>query len=129
MARTASDLTPEEREQYFQHARDQRIAKRAALVERHQRGWALAYACRDMLRKRFGAHRVVVYGSLLDEQRFTEFSDVDMAAWGIPSDQSFSAMGEVWAMGMTHGIEVSLADPAMCHSELLQSILRDGVDI
>jgi uncharacterized protein len=42
----------------------------------------------------FHARRVVLIGSLLDEQRFDIHSDIDLCVEGIPPDSYFRAVGE-----------------------------------
>lgn len=85
-----TDYTP-----YLRTARRRAQAERRALAERRQRAWELSRRAARLLRERHGAHRVVVFGSLVHENRFTPWSDVDLAVWGIPWPAYLHALGEV----------------------------------
>lgn len=129
MSRTARDLTPSDLERFSQYAREMRTIQERALSSRREQAWALAHEVAKILRGQFGATRVLVFGSLLDAQRFSESSDVDIAAYDIPPHKVFEAMGEVWTVGVSKGIAVNLFDVAMCHAELVDSIMREGISI
>ncbi len=116
MARTAVDLTPQELEQYRQTARHR--ARRAQKDESLRRDKAVALARRaaQLLRERFGATRVVVFGSMVREGCFTAWSDVDVAAWGLKPADTFLAIGVVH--GLDPEIEVNLVDMSICPPSL-----------
>lgn len=67
------------------------------------------------------------FGSLLHESRFTEWSDVDIAAWGIAPDQTFRAIGTV--MDLDSSFEINLVDVNTCTPSLLRAIEEEGVDL
>ena len=77
-----------------------------------------------MLRRDFAAGRVVIFGSLVQEGRFTEWSDVDLAAWGLDSKNWLKAIGAV--QRLSGEIELNLVDVASCSPELLAAIEREG---
>ena len=79
-----------------------------------------------MLKEKFGATRVVVFGSLVHEGCFTRWSDVDIATWGIRPENTFRAIGAV--MDVDADIEINLVDVATCRPELLATIEREGVE-
>lgn len=89
--------------------------------------WELARKAAKVLRGQYHAKRVVVFGSLLSESRFTAWSDVDIAAWGIPADQTFRAIGTV--MDLDSSFEINLVDVNTCTPSLLQVIEQEGVDV
>jgi len=60
------------------------------------------------LYEEFQADKVVVFGSLLNENRFNLWSDIDIAAWGLLPEDTFKAMGEVRELDKT--IELNLVD-------------------
>ncbi|WP_231114099.1 hypothetical protein [Neomoorella thermoacetica] len=47
------------------------------------------------LKREIWRKKVVASGSLVDHSRFTYWSDVDLAAWGIPDDRFYAAGGAV----------------------------------
>ena len=66
----------------------------------------------------------MVFGSLIHEDCFTLWSDVDMAAWGLSTLDTFKAIGEV--RELDESIEINLVDINVCQSSLLERILQEG---
>ena len=87
----------------------------------------LARTAARLLRERFGVDRVVAFGSLAHREWFTHWSDIDMAAWGIPADQFYKAVAAV--TGISREFQVNLVDPEGCSPSLQQSIEREGIDL
>jgi len=123
VARTALDLTPEE----FRAYRPGKEWDKQQVAERWDRAWAVARVAAGLLREKFGAKRVVVFGSLAHQALFSPWSDVDLAAWGIPADQYYRAVAAV--TGMSADFEVDLVDPTECRPRLRQVIEREGIDL
>ncbi len=123
----ARDVTPEEMARYRAAARRRAEHEAQALAKREERAWELAREVAAALRKRFGATRVVVFGSLVHPGYFTPWSDVDIAAWGIAPDDTFRAIGV--AMDADPEIQVNLVDVGACKASLLRVIERDGVPV
>lgn len=103
-------------------ARDARIRE-----ERLQKGWLLARKAAALLREKYNATRVVAFGSLANEEMFTAWSDVDVAAWGIAPEQTFKAIADV--LWLSTEIEVNLVDVNTSSPSLLRAIERTGVDL
>jgi predicted nucleotidyltransferase len=120
-------MTEEEMETYRAAARWHQEQELRASVEREKRAWELARRAAALLREQFSATRVVVFGSLVHARCFTPWSDVDVAAWGLCPDDTFRAFGVV--MDMDSEIQVNLVDVNTCHSALLNSIEREGVEL
>ena len=93
--------------------------------DRRIRAWQLAQLAASLLKKQFGATQVMVFGSVTDENCFTLWSDVDIAAWGLSSQDTFTAMGTV--RELDESIELNLVDVNACQPELLQKILQEGI--
>jgi predicted nucleotidyltransferase len=127
MAKTAADVTATEIESFRQRLRERAKradpARKARLV--HARAVALRAA--QVLRERFGATRVVLFGSCLHEEWLTPWSDVDVAAWGIRPEDTFRAMGTV--RGLDRSLEVDLIDVAACSPALLATIEAEGQEL
>lgn len=104
----------------------ERTRARAARLERALK---LAKEAASLVKERFGADRVALFGSALHPDRFTEWSDVDLVAWGIRPHDVLRAVGEVADLGAAHGIPVNLVDPSTCRPELLREIEKEGVDL
>ncbi len=123
MARTALELTPEELGKF----RAGREWDEAELEARWKEGHEVARAAARLLRERFAATRVAVFGSLANRACFTPWSDVDLAVWGIPPDRFYRAVAAV--TGLTPSYEVDLVDAESCRSSLRQAIEREGIDL
>jgi predicted nucleotidyltransferase len=114
-------------EGYRQTLRRREEEERRALTARRQRAWELARQASGLLKSRYGASRVVVFGSLTNDARFHLWSDVDLAAWGIPPDQSFRAIGDLLDLAVE--IELNLVDTTTCRPSLLERIEREGLEL
>ena len=92
-----------------------------------EKAWKLARKAAKALREQYHVERVAAFGSLLHETRFTEWSDVDIAAWGIAPDQTFRAIGTV--MDLDPSFEINLVDVNTCTPSLLKAIEEEAVDL
>lgn len=95
MPRTAKELSPEELKQYRlrlnQHFQNRDPVDEALLCH----AWKIARQVAVMLYENFGATRVAVFGSLAEQDWFSERSDIDIAVWGLPSNSYFNAVSEL----------------------------------
>jgi predicted nucleotidyltransferase len=124
VSRTALAMTDQELQGY--HLRSS-AGGPAAEAHRDQ-AWNLARRAASALRDRFGAQRVVVFGSLLpDATWFSVLSDIDLAAWGIPDDQYYRAVAAV--NELSADFSVDLVDPADCNPLIREAIEEGGVEI
>jgi predicted nucleotidyltransferase len=124
---TAQELTLEDVARYRAAARRRYEREQQDLAARETRAWELAQRAASLLRDRFGATRVAVFGSLLHAGCFTPWSDIDIAAWGIRPQDTFRAIGMV--MELDGHIETNLVDVKTCSPSLLVVIERDGRDL
>jgi uncharacterized protein len=123
MSRTALAMTTQELQGYQLHS------SKCAPADKDLRdqAWRLARRAASALRERFGAHRVVVFGSLVPRACFSTISDIDLAAWGIPADQYYRAVAAV--NELSTDFRVDLIDPSDCSPSLRVAIEEDGVEI
>jgi predicted nucleotidyltransferase len=120
----ALQISAQEMQEYKRTARQRWQAEQTQLARRRERAWELARQAAEMLKHDFAAARVVIFGSLIQEGRFTEWSDVDLAAWGLDSANWLKAIGAV--QRLSDEIELNLVDVASCSPELLAVIEREG---
>jgi len=120
----ALQISAQEMQEYKRTARQRWLDEQSQLARRRERAWELARQAADMLRRDFAAARVVIFGSLVQEGRFTEWSDVDLAAWGLDSTNWLKAIGAVHRL--SDEIELNLVDVGSCSPELLAVIEREG---
>lgn len=121
------ELTPERLQQYRATARAHLAAEAEALAQRRARAWELAREAAALLRQRFGATRIVVFGSLIHDDMFTLHSDVDVAAWGLDERNWLKAIGAVYDLSTE--IPVNLVDMSTTRPEIAEVIEREGVEL
>ena len=124
---TALKVTPEEMAVYRATARRRWKHAQRELARRQEGAWEVARRVATLLRRQFGATRVVVFGSLVHEGCFTRWSDVDIAVWGIRPQDTFRAIGAV--MDTDAEMEVNMVDVGSCRPSLLAIIKREGVEL
>ena len=129
MAQTALDLSPQQWRSYRPgqlvegHGPDQlRRSER-----RRQQAWRVARQAAKLLRDQYGAGKVVVFGSLVHGDWFTPWSDIDLAAWGIPSDRFYSAVAAV--TGLSPIFRVDLVDSDACRPTLRKTLEREAIEL
>ncbi len=121
----ALQISAEQMAQYKRTARARWQAEREQRDARRERAWQFVRRAATLLKHEYGVQRVMLFGSLTHPDRFTLWSDVDLAAWGLTSANWLRAMGAV--RGLSDDIELNLVDVACCSPELLAAIERDGV--
>jgi predicted nucleotidyltransferase len=124
MAKTVRQLTPQELRQ-FDPTRNL-----ASTLDSER--WATAQAqlpeLLAVLREHFAATRVVLFGSLTAQNRFTRWSDIDLAVWGIPPEKFYDAIATL--NELSPDIKVDLVDPERCQSATLKDIIQaEGVTL
>ena len=129
MSKTALDLTPIEWQAYqpAKHSRDYLSQEEPQIVARQQQARQVAQQAAQLLRAEFKAQRVVLFGSLVHESEFTLWSDIDLAAWGIPAHRFFAAVAAV--TGLTPDFKIDLIDPDTCRPGLKAAIEHDGLEL
>lgn len=127
MATPTLNISPDRLAQYRRTAINRQNARVSKVKGRMKTAWRLARKAAKLLREQYHAERVAVFGSLLYEKRFTPWSDVDIAAWGIPAEQTFRAIGAV--MDLDSSISINLVDVYACTSSMRKAIEKEAVDI
>ncbi len=123
----ARDVTPEQMAAYRETARRRHRAEQAALVDRERHARELARRAATLLRERFHAERVYLFGSLIHPGCFTPWSDVDVAATGLDPADTLRAMEEVH--DLSPEIDVNLVDLARCKPYIREAVDREGVPL
>jgi uncharacterized protein len=114
MSMTALDLPPEALEKY----------RPLEAIRRRRRAHAAARKAAKLLRDRFDATEIILFGSLARRVGFTRWSDIDLAARGIPSEQYLTAMDTV--LHLSTEFKIDLVDLETCPPALLNNIVKDG---
>lgn len=104
-----------------------REKKRSTLAGLRRRAWKTAEQAADLLKKKFRYQKVVVFGSLVRGTDFTEWSDIDLAIWGIRRNDYYNAVAAV--TGLSSDFEIDLTDPETCCETLRKTIQTQGIEI
>ena len=97
------------------------------MAEREVRAWGLARQAATLPREQYDVARVVVLGSLVHAGLFTEWSDVDIAAWGLEPEETLRGLGAVHDFSAE--IELNMVDIVTCRPSLLDVVEREGVSL
>ncbi len=126
MPLTALDLPPHTLKRYrpLEAIRRRKLVKSAQLTKRRRRALLTARKAAKLLRSEYGAKDVFVFGSLAHYGDFTLWSDIDLAAKGIPSARFFEAVGAV--TGMSSEFKVDLIDLDTCPKTMRTAIEVEG---
>jgi predicted nucleotidyltransferase len=87
----------------------------------------VAHAAARRLKDDYGATRVVLYGSVLDAERFGPRSDIDLATQGIPAADYWRAWGAIEQLAPE--FEINLVALETAKDSLLKHIDEQGMDL
>jgi predicted nucleotidyltransferase len=105
-----------------EHARHVALARR----QRRERAWEIARAAATLLKTHYQAARVVVFGSLIQPDRFHLWSDVDLAVWGLSPTDYFEAVARVLDVGGEIKVDLIMAEKAKPY---LHEAIAQGADL
>lgn len=120
--KTALEMSPDEWRQYQPFRSDKKISLPYGAQAMQAKRVASSLALE--LRNRFGAKKVVLFGSLARGE-FSGRSDIDLAVWGIPPGEFYRAVA--FASGYSKTWEVDLVDIEDCSQTLKGNIEQEGV--
>lgn len=98
-----------------------------ALNKRYESAWDDIKKIAKMLKEKYGAEKVIVFGSLLNKKRFHKRSDIDLAVKGIDDELFYEAYGKI--IGKYTDFKVDLVDIEDCKESLLKVINKEGKEI
>jgi predicted nucleotidyltransferase len=126
MALTALDLSPEELRKYRprEAVRRRRVKTRLEVSKRRRRAHAAARKAAELLKTKFGAKEVILFGSLARRGSFTLYSDIDLAERGISSDRYLTAMDTV--LHLDPEFKIDLVDIENCLPAMRREIEKEG---
>ncbi len=126
---TALELTRAEWQLYIDAARERPALQHLVRIEHHEREQLLTRIRKAAatLKSRFGARRVILFGSLTDAEWFTPDSDVDLAVEGLAAD----AFWQAWRLTeeIIDDRTVDLIDIETAKESLLRAIERYGIEL
>jgi predicted nucleotidyltransferase len=129
MPRTTKEIDSHKLSSYRPWATMECYREDPEVSKRREDAWKLARVVSEMLKRRYGATRVVVFGSLTGKTGFTPWSDIDLAAWGIAPEDYYLAAGTAMDIGLEEGTKVDVVDPGDCGPQFLLDIEQEGVEL
>jgi len=97
-------------------------------IERRKReALEIARKASGLLKTKFGATKVVVFGSLAHDAWFNPWSDIDLASWGILPETFYSAVAAV--TGLSPAFRIDLVDGNDCKPAVKKAIEKEGIEI
>ena len=126
MPLTALNLSPEALKKYrpLEAIRRRKARTSTELAKRRRLAIATARKAARLLREKFGAKEVILFGSLARHGGFTLFSDIDLAVRGIAPDRFFEAVGLV--TGLSAEFKIDLVEIETSSPGMYRSIQKDG---
>ena len=123
---TALDLSPEELKKYHprEAVRRRKAETRVEVAKRRRRAMSAAHKAAELLKTKFGAKEVILFGSLARRGSFTLYSDIDLAARGIYPDDYLSAMESV--LYLDAEFKIDLVGIETCSPTMRKNIEKDG---
>lgn len=110
---------------YVDAWRDKLNNEKADIEDRRVRALRKAKDCAEVLKKEFGATRVILYGSVLHPDIFTLHSDIDLAVEGVKESEFYYAGARVDAVA--GDIPVDLTPLEDTKPYILKSIEEEGI--
>lgn len=98
-----------------------------AEMKRKQEALELARRASELLRREFGATRIVIFGSLAHDAWFNPWSDIDLASWGIAPESFYSAVAAL--TGLSPFFRIDLVDANDCKPSVRKVIEKEGIEI
>ena len=123
----AGALTPEQIEVYAATLRARTAETARRRRDRRERAWAVSRQAAQVLRSQFSVAGVWAFGSLVEDDHFTERSDIDLAATGLTPSVHMEALGRL--LRLSPEFEFDLVDLDHCPAELHRAIEHSGVEL
>ena len=129
MGRTVNQISSEELRRYNPMRTMEDYQKDPKVAGRRLLAWKMARIASKILKEKYGAKKVVLFGSLANEKRFTPWSDVDLSVSGMPPQDYYQAAGEILDLGLGKGIKIDVLDLADCPLTMKKKIKNEGIEL
>ncbi|WP_052507318.1 nucleotidyltransferase family protein [Desulfonatronovibrio magnus] len=127
MTKTALEMTRQEWTAYSSGVAKHKILDPLSVQKQRKEAMRLANHAAELLRKEYSAKKVILFGTLAMDTGFSEHSDIDLAAYGIPDALFYRAAARV--SGLSPEFTVDLVDPDSCRPSVRESILTRGIEL
>jgi predicted nucleotidyltransferase len=95
------------------------------MKQRQKKAWEVARQCSRVLKEQFGVSRVVLFGSMLNAQKMSPRSDIDLAVWDLMESDLFRAGA---AIERGHEFDVDLVEVQKAKPHILKAIEK-GIEL
>lgn len=123
-SRIATEMSPETLKQFHPFKRSPGYGVSSATRQRAARETAESLA--KILKKRFFASKVILFGSVLRAD-FSQWSDIDLAVKGVSASDYFKAVA--YTSGYSNDFNIDLVDAEDCSQSLLLHIIEQGIEL
>lgn len=129
MARTALELSREEWRTYHpsKHLQTHHKVIGIDIGSKKRQAFEVAREAARVLREKFGAEKIVLFGTLAHDEWFSQWSDIDLAVLGIESESFYAAVAFV--TGLSSSFKIDMVDIKGCRPALKKVIEGEGVEI
>jgi len=127
MTKTASQLTAKDMARYRATAQRRAKQERREQLRRTDRARVVADEAAKFLKEKFGAKRVILFGSLAHGDHFHRRSDIDLAVEGVSPQDFWRAWAALDTLGRE--FELDLVDVETASPALRQQIEQEGVQL
>jgi len=118
-------LSPEKLAEYRRGALAREARRPPEATERRfERAWVFARAAAGLLKKQYGATRVVAFGSLLFPEDFGPLADIDLAVEGVAWPAYFRAWAAIEQL--SREFKIDLVDLATVSTRFRERVVAEG---
>ncbi len=101
-------------------ARENREQFLLEMKQRQKEGLDVAKKCANFLKEKYGVTKVILFGYLLNYEKMTPHSDIDLAVWGLPEKDYFKAVG--FLLEIADNFSIDLVEIQHARSYILSAI-------
>ncbi len=127
MSKTALEMTRKEWTAYSSGVARRTTRDPFSTQKRRDEAMRLARQAAAILREEYSAKIIILFGTLAMDAGFSEHSDIDLAAYGIPDELFYRAVARI--SGLSQEFVVDLVDPDSCRPSVRESILTRGIEL
>ena len=128
MSRPLRPLTPDKKQEIIERVLTARANREQFLLQMKQRqeeGLNIAKKCAYLLKKKYGVAKVILFGSLLNHEKMTSHSDIDLAVTNLSEKDYFRAMAD---LDSGHTFEIDLVEIQKARPHILKAI-HQGIEL
>ena len=91
------------------------------MKQRQKEGLDIAKQCAYLLKKKYGVAKVFLFGSLLNHEKMTLHSDIDLAVSNLSEKDYFKAIAD---LDSGHNFEIDLVEIQKAYPHILEAIYQ-----